>query len=168
VVKVDVDDVGDGVPVCTTAPRVDEPDDQCAVVPHSGPDPFNATTEKLSTDDYVARNNLILLAVSWPEIKERIVGETNRLLATGMSFSAVHCEVEKLVQAVEPGIRATREERREQIRKGIVEPANAREREIAARARETDRLNAEADAAEIKAGIKKKAPKDSGKKCNPA
>ncbi|MDR0727849.1 MAG: hypothetical protein LBF26_03065, partial [Puniceicoccales bacterium] len=108
VVKVDVDDVGDGVPVCTTAPRVEEPDDQGAVVPRGGPSPFNATTEKLSTADYAARSRLILLVGEWPEIKERIVGETNRLLATGMPFSAVHCEVEKLVQAVEPEIRAAR------------------------------------------------------------
>jgi hypothetical protein len=152
--------------VCTTIPRVEDPDDQGAIVERK--DPGGATTEKLSTGDYVARNRLILLAVQWPEIKERITGETNRLLSMGMSFSDTLRLVNELVQKAEPEIRAVRAAREEQVRSGAVAPANDYERDLVARTRKTNELRAEADAAEVKAGIKKKAPKDSGGKCSPA
>jgi hypothetical protein len=165
------------VPVCTTPPRVEEPDDRGAIVGRRGP--AGATTEKLSTADYVARNRLILLASAWPEIRERIVSETNALLDAGKPYSEVHCAMERLVREAEPGIRAERAEKVELVRRGVLSPdeVDGATRDRAASLQELDRLNAEADTAEVKAGIKgkKKAPKDppdpSGKssgKCNPA
>jgi hypothetical protein len=180
-----------GVPVCTSAPRVEEPDDQGTVVVRKGPGPAGTAAEKLSTADYVARNRLILLAKMWPEINERIVDETNRLLAAGMSFSEVHCAVKEMVQEAEPGIRAERAEKVELLRRGVLSPDDVHDgamRDLAAEKRRTDAMRAETEtmraetealraetgAAEVKAGMrsKKKAPnpgeKPGGKKCNPA
>jgi hypothetical protein len=187
VVEVGGDDACSGVPVCTTAPRIEEPDDQGAIVEHRGAGgPAGATTEKLSTADYVARNRLILLVGAWPEIKERIVGETNELLGAGMSYSAVHCAEEKLVQEAAPGIRAKRAEKVELVRRGVLSPdeVDGATRDLAAEKKKTDVMRAEtdvlrdeADAAEVRAGIrgKKKVakgpPGSSGRssgKCNPA
>jgi hypothetical protein len=182
---VEVDEGSDclDVPVCTTAPRVEEPD---AIVARRDPGPAGSTTEKLSTADYVARNRLILLASAWPEIRERIVSEANALLDAGKPYSEVHCAMERLVREAEPGIRAARAEKVELVRRGVLSPdeVDGATRDLAAEKRKTDAmraetgaLRAEADAAEVKAGIrsKKKAPKGppgssekSSGKCNPA
>jgi hypothetical protein len=172
VVEADETGASDDVPLCTTVPRIEDPDDQGALAERKGP--AGATTEKLSTADYVARNRLILLVGSWPEIKERIVAETNRLRAEGRSFFETHQAVNAMVQAEAPRIQAARDRREELVHSGAVEPEDWYERELVASVRKTAEARAAADAAEIKAGIKKKAQKvpgepsrDSGKKRSP-
>ncbi|MDR0727832.1 MAG: hypothetical protein LBF26_02975 [Puniceicoccales bacterium] len=167
VVEVDETGAGDDVLLCTTVPRIEEPDDQGALAERKGP--AGATTEKLSTADYVARNRLILLVGSWPEIKERIVAETNRLRAEGRSFFETHQAVNAMVQAEAPRIQAARDKRKELVRSGAVEPKDDFERWLVADVQKTkeaqaatEAARARADAAEIRAGIKKKAQKDSG------
>jgi hypothetical protein len=151
VVEVEVDDGSAErfVNVCTTIPIVEEPSNRFAVVKFKGA--ARRSTENFSLEDYSAQMDLIFLLLDWPEIGGRIIGETNVLLDSGLSFSETFSIVNGFVQEKKSEIKAYREERLEQIRNGTVEPEEGFERMFAAVAQETRRSAAEAEAAKERA-----------------
>jgi hypothetical protein len=83
VVEVDPNAFSDGISVSQTVPRVEDPDQGGQLVAYDGP---SASRREPTGAEYSAKSHVLLLAVQWPEIKDRIMGEVATLDSQGCPF----------------------------------------------------------------------------------